>query len=389
MRDRAKTKVAPVPLRPVRAGLDRLEPALEQLRKGLPDPGRPLDAAGAVRALHRVAGLLRVAVARLAHDDLPALFRGGRDLLRLRHGADAADSAAHDLSSCEDIITMRHIDLMCKVTLATGSIVGYAYGMEFFIAWYSGNPYERSTFMNRAFGPYWWGYWIDDHLQRGRAAVLLVQEGAPEPGRRVHPLDPGEHRHVVRTVRHHRDLVCTAISCRPTGAIISPTWVDICTYIGTFGLFFTLFLLFIRFLPMIAISEVKGVTPQADPHHPLGGAKVKEAITMNAHERHLANLTASIAEFDNGRGRAARGGEGARRRLPPLGRVHAVPGARHGPGDGPEEFEGRLVLFPRRRDRLHHRHADDLVDERLRLPDRRRRQADVQPVLAPSRRPTS
>ena len=39
---------------------------------------------------------------------------------------------------------MRHIDLMCKVTLATGSIVGYAYAMEFFIAWYSGNPYERS-----------------------------------------------------------------------------------------------------------------------------------------------------------------------------------------------------------------------------------------------------
>src|ERR1043165_6709350 len=59
----------------------------------------------------------------------------------------------------EDIITMRHIDLMCKVTLATGSIVGYAYTMEFFIAWYSGNPFERFTFVNRAFGPYGWGYW--------------------------------------------------------------------------------------------------------------------------------------------------------------------------------------------------------------------------------------
>ena len=52
---------------------------------------------------------------------------------------------------------MRHIDLMCKVTLATGSIVGYAYAMEFFIAWYSGNPYERFHFMNRAFGPVWVG----------------------------------------------------------------------------------------------------------------------------------------------------------------------------------------------------------------------------------------
>jgi molybdopterin-containing oxidoreductase family membrane subunit len=52
-----------------------------------------------------------------------------------------------------------------------------------------------------------------------------------------------------------------------------PTWVDVCTYAGTFGLFLTCFLLFIRFLPMIAMSEVKGVTLQADPHHPLGGAK--------------------------------------------------------------------------------------------------------------------
>jgi molybdopterin-containing oxidoreductase family membrane subunit len=52
-----------------------------------------------------------------------------------------------------------------------------------------------------------------------------------------------------------------------------PTWVDILTYDGTFGLFCTFFLLFLRFLPMIAVSEVKGVTPQADPHHPLGGAR--------------------------------------------------------------------------------------------------------------------
>ena len=53
----------------------------------------------------------------------------------------------------------------------------------------------------------------------------------------------------------------------------SPTWVDMMTYFGTFGFFMTLFLLFIRFLPLIAIAELKGVTPQADPHHPLGGAK--------------------------------------------------------------------------------------------------------------------
>ena len=52
-----------------------------------------------------------------------------------------------------------------------------------------------------------------------------------------------------------------------------PTCVDVCTYLGTFGLFFTMFLLFLRYVPLIAIAEVKAVTPQADPHHPLGGAK--------------------------------------------------------------------------------------------------------------------
>src|SRR6204780_4906072 len=57
-----------------------------------------------------------------------------------------------------NIITVRHVELMCKVTLATSCIVGYAYGMEFFIAWYSGNPYERFTFMQRATGPYWWAW---------------------------------------------------------------------------------------------------------------------------------------------------------------------------------------------------------------------------------------
>ena len=80
---------------------------------------------------------------------------------------------------------MRHIDLMCKVTLATGSIVGYAYGMEFFIAWYSGNPYERFTFCNRLFGPVLVGgtgrCWC---CNVDRAAALLVQEGPAQPGGR-------------------------------------------------------------------------------------------------------------------------------------------------------------------------------------------------------------
>jgi molybdopterin-containing oxidoreductase family membrane subunit len=175
----------------------------------------------------------------------------------------------------EDLITMRHIDVMCKVTLATGSIVGYAYGMEFFIAWYSGSPYERFQFINRALGPYWWGYWTMiicnvvvpqffwfKKLRHNLVFVFIVSI--------LVNIGMWFERFVIIVISLHRDFLPAS------WGYFTPSWVDICTYIGTFGLFFTMFLLFIRFLPMIAISEVKGVTPQSDPHHPLGGAKVKE-----------------------------------------------------------------------------------------------------------------
>ena len=74
-------------------------------------------------------------------------------------------------------------------------------------------------------------------------------------------------RFVIIATSLHRDYLPS------NWAIYHPTWVDIWQFIGTFGLFLTLYLLFMRFLPAIAIGEVKGVTPQADPHHPMGGAK--------------------------------------------------------------------------------------------------------------------
>lgn len=176
------------------------------------------------------------------------------------------------LCGLEDIITVRHVDLMCKVTLATGSIVGYAYGMEVFIAWYSGNPYERFAFWNRAFGPYWWAYWImiacnvvlpqlfwfrkvRQNLIWVWVLSVLVNVGM------------WFERFVIVVTTLAREFLPA------NWGFYTPTWVDICTYLGTFGLFFTFFLLFMRFLPVIAIAEVKGVTPQADPHHPLGGAR--------------------------------------------------------------------------------------------------------------------
>ena len=67
---------------------------------------------------------------------------------------------ARAIFKLHDIITPQHVDKMAKIILLTGSIVGYAYAMEFFIAWYSGNQYEKFAFYNRIFGPYWWYWWV-------------------------------------------------------------------------------------------------------------------------------------------------------------------------------------------------------------------------------------
>ena len=172
----------------------------------------------------------------------------------------------------EEIITVRHIELMGKVILGTGSMVGYAYGMEFFIAWYGGNPYELYAFKNRAFGDYWWAYWTMVScnvvcpqlfwfrgVRRNMIIVFIISIFVN--------IGMWFERFVIIVTSLHRDYMPS------NWAYYSPTWVDIWQFIGTFGLFLTLFLLFMRFLPAIAIGEVKGVTPQADPHHPLGGAK--------------------------------------------------------------------------------------------------------------------
>ena len=172
----------------------------------------------------------------------------------------------------EDVITVRHVELMCKVILATGSIVGYAYGMEVFIAWYGGNPYEAYAFQNRAFGPYWWAYWIMiscnvlspqffwfKKIRTNMVYVFILSIFVN--------IGMWFERFVIVVTSLHRDYLPS------NWGYYSPTYVDVLTYVGTFGLFMSLFLLFVRFLPLIAISEVKGVTPQADPHHPLGGAK--------------------------------------------------------------------------------------------------------------------
>jgi Ni/Fe-hydrogenase subunit HybB-like protein len=174
----------------------------------------------------------------------------------------------------EEVITMRHIDVICKVTLATGCLVGYSYMMEYFTAWYSGDLFEKFMFLhNRLFGPYWYGGW----LMLICNAVVVPQFFWFKKCRRnlvlvwilsiLVNVGMWFERFVIIDVSLFRDFLPSS------WRYYMPTWVDVMTYLGTFGLFFTLFLLFLRFVPMIAIAEVKGVTPQADPHHPLGGAK--------------------------------------------------------------------------------------------------------------------
>jgi Ni/Fe-hydrogenase subunit HybB-like protein len=166
----------------------------------------------------------------------------------------------------EDIVTVGHVDVMCRIILLTGTIVGYAYLMELFIAWYGANPNERYAFYNRALGPYWWAYWSMmfcnviapqffwfKTLRRNILIVWLIVQ-FPNIGMWFE-------RFVIIVTSIHRDYLPSS------WGMFHPTITDILTFTGTFGIFLTLFLLFVRFLPMIAIAEVKGVTPQADPHY--------------------------------------------------------------------------------------------------------------------------
>jgi molybdopterin-containing oxidoreductase family membrane subunit len=158
----------------------------------------------------------------------------------------------------ENYITLDHIEKMAKVIVVTGMIVGLAYGTEFFIAWYSGNEYERYCFINRATGPYWWAYWAmiscnvlspqffwSKKLRTSIPFVFVISI--------VVNIGMWFERFVIITTSLHRDFLPSS------WAMYSPTWVEIWTFIGTFGLFFTLFFIFIRVLPGIAVAEVKSV----------------------------------------------------------------------------------------------------------------------------------
>jgi molybdopterin-containing oxidoreductase family membrane subunit len=160
----------------------------------------------------------------------------------------------------EHLITMTHMDNMCKILLATGTIVGYAYAVEFFTAFFSGNPYERYVFVNRVTGPYAWAVWTMFacnvfapqlfwfKMFRRNIAVMFAVSIIVNVGMWFE-------RFNIIVTSLHRDFLPSS------WGHFTPTIYDVLTFAGSVGLFLTLFLLFLRFLPVIAISEVKGVVP--------------------------------------------------------------------------------------------------------------------------------
>jgi len=170
----------------------------------------------------------------------------------------------------EDYITAKHVESMCKIIIATGGIVGLAYATEFFIALYSGNPYEKFAFINRALGPFAWAYWIMVFCNivipqffwwkkiRTNMILVFILSIFINVGMWFE-------RFVIITISLSRDYLPAS------WANYIPTSVEIATLIGSFGLFFTLFLLFARFLPMISIGEIKGVLNYGKNSH--GGSK--------------------------------------------------------------------------------------------------------------------
>ena len=172
---------------------------------------------------------------------------------------------ARELWGLKSFITMRHLENMCKIILLTGSMVGFAYSMEFFIAWYSGEIYESFWFINRAFGPYGWAYWIMVScnvitpqifwFKKARTSIVIMFTASL-----LVNVGMWFERFVIVVTSLANDFLPSS------WGMYEPTWVDVLTFLGSFGLFMTFFLLFIRFLPVLAIAEIKAVMPQADPH---------------------------------------------------------------------------------------------------------------------------
>ena len=163
----------------------------------------------------------------------------------------------------EGLVTERHIDNMGKVMLATGSIVAYGYGMEVFMSWYSASHWEAFMMWNRMFGPMGWSYWVlifcniafplttlwVRKLRTNISFMFLISI--------IVNIGMWFERFVIVVTSLYRDFLPSS-----WGTYRATKW-DYMTYIGTMGLFTALFLLFVRFLPMIPMNEIKMMLPSA------------------------------------------------------------------------------------------------------------------------------
>ncbi len=178
----------------------------------------------------------------------------------------------------EDYITIEHIETMNKIITVTGSIVGIAYLTEFFVAWYSGVEFEFYAFYNRATGPYWWAYWAMmtcnvitpqlfwiRRLRRSLVATFVLSV--------IVNIGMWFERFVIIATSLHRDYLPSS------WAMFSPTIFDISDYVFSFGLFFTAFLLFAKFLPVINMAEVKAVLKGVSSDYPYKKKAVGSATT--------------------------------------------------------------------------------------------------------------
>jgi hypothetical protein len=193
----------------------------------------------------------------------------------------------------ENYITMFHIESMNKIILVTGSIVGVAYLTEFFIAFYSGSEYEQYTFLNRFIGPYWWA----GCMMYG-CNILMTQLMWFKKVRTNIPLSwilsiivnigMWFERFVIIVVSLHRDYLPSS------WAMFYPTWVDVSVFVGSIGVFFTLFLLFLRVMPSIAIAEVKLLLKTSSEQ-----AKMSQIKTGHVEKEYVSEYVDSLEKFDS------------------------------------------------------------------------------------------
>ena len=173
----------------------------------------------------------------------------------------------------EEYITDYHFENMSRFLLLTSLIVGYAYGIEYFIAWYSGVESEKTSFYLRAFGPYWFSTWTMIICNARHPTALLVQEGCAPTSRRC----SWSRRSINIGMWFERYvIIITGLSREYNPAVwglYTPSWAELIIVAGSFGFFATLFLIFLKIFPVIAIAEVKELAIHERAHaHGHGGA---------------------------------------------------------------------------------------------------------------------